>query len=112
MMRRFVALSILFLVCFSTACSQQASSSPTTKAEPAQAPAAPAEATPAPAPPPDPAADAAVKRVTEDPHVVQAFSILDRDHDKMVADIVSLTEIPSPPFKEDKRGAAYLAMFR
>ncbi len=30
----------------------------------------------------------------------------------MVADIVSLTEIASPPFKEERRGAAYLAMFR
>src|SRR5262245_16672005 len=95
-------LSSLFVVCLSAACSQQAPSSTTTKAAPAQA-AAPADAPPTPAPPPDPNADAAVKRVMDDPHVAQAFSILDRDHDKMVADIVSLTEIPSPPFKEDKR---------
>src|SRR4051812_48018478 len=61
---------------------------------------------------PDPAADARVKRVMDDPRVAQALSIVDRDHDRMIADIVTLTEIPSPPFKEDKRAAAYLAMLR
>src|SRR5262249_22048257 len=40
------------------------------------------------------------------------MAILDRDHDKMVSDIVTLTEIPSPPFKEEKRGDAVLAMFK
>ena len=38
--------------------------------------------------------------------------MLDREHDRIVADIVTLTEIPAPPFKEDKRGAAYLEMLR
>ena len=40
------------------------------------------------------------------------MAAIDRDHDRLVADIVTLTEIPAPPFKEDKRGAAYLAMLR
>lgn len=32
------------------------------------------------------------------------------DHDRTVADIVTITEIPAPPFEEAARGAAYLAM--
>jgi acetylornithine deacetylase/succinyl-diaminopimelate desuccinylase-like protein len=56
--------------------------------------------------------DAGVARVLASAPFKQAATILDRDHDKMVADIVTLTEIPSPPFKEDKRGEAVLAMFR
>jgi tripeptide aminopeptidase len=37
-----------------------------------------------------------------------AIAILERDHDTLVADIVALTEIPAPPFKEDARASAYL----
>ena len=33
-------------------------------------------------------------------------------HDRFVGEIITLTEIPSPPFKEEKRAAAYEAMFR
>lgn len=36
-----------------------------------------------------------------------AAKILDRDHDRMVDEIVKLTEIPAPPFKEAARAAAY-----
>ena len=36
-----------------------------------------------------------------------AAKILDRDHDRMVAEIITLTEIPAPPFKEAARAAAY-----
>ena len=41
-----------------------------------------------------------------------ATAVLDRDHDRIVEDIIRLTEIPSPPFGEDVRGDAYLAMLR
>jgi tripeptide aminopeptidase len=58
------------------------------------------------------AADRDVARVLASAPFTQAMAILDRDHDKMVSDIVTLTEIPSPPFKEDKRGAAVLALFK
>lgn len=34
------------------------------------------------------------------------------DHDRTVADVVTLTEIPSPPFGEEQRAAAYLEMLR
>ncbi len=33
-------------------------------------------------------------------------------HDTFVGEIITLTEIPSPPFKEEKRAAAYEEMFR
>ncbi|AQA00855.1 peptidase M20 [Sphingopyxis sp. QXT-31] len=39
-----------------------------------------------------------------------AVKILDRDHDRMVEEIVKLTEIPAPPFKEAARAAAYRDM--
>lgn len=41
-----------------------------------------------------------------------AEAALDRGHNRLVSDIIALTEIPAPPFKEDKRAAAYLAMLR
>lgn len=41
-----------------------------------------------------------------------AAKILDRDHDRMVAEIVKLTEIPAPPFKEAARAAAYRDMLQ
>ena len=56
--------------------------------------------------------DARVKRVLDDPKFKVAMAVLDREHDRIVTDIVTLTEIPAPPFKEDKRGTAYLEMLR
>lgn len=56
--------------------------------------------------------DAAAKRVLNDPRVVTAMASIDRDHDRLVAEIIQLTQIPAPPFMEDKRGAAYLEMLR
>jgi len=41
-----------------------------------------------------------------------AVDILDRDHDRMVEEIVKLTEIPAPPFKEAARAAAYRDMLK
>lgn len=41
-----------------------------------------------------------------------AIAVLDRDHDRIVEEIIRLTEIPSPPFGEDARGDAYLEMLR
>lgn len=34
------------------------------------------------------------------------------EHDRIVSDIITLTEIPSPPFGEEKRAAAYLEMLK
>ena len=41
-----------------------------------------------------------------------AVDTLDREHDRTVDDIVTLTEIPSPPFGEDAARRAYLEMLR
>lgn len=41
-----------------------------------------------------------------------AVAKLDADHDRTVADIITLTEIPAPPFKETARAQAYLAMLK
>jgi tripeptide aminopeptidase len=59
-----------------------------------------------------PAPDAAVTRVMDDPKFKAAMAAIDKDHDRLVAEIIQLTEIPAPPFKEDARGAAYLEMLR
>src|SRR4026208_2028360 len=41
-----------------------------------------------------------------------AKAFLDGDHERFVKELITLTEIPAPPFKEQKRGAAYLEMLR
>src|SRR4029453_14309548 len=56
--------------------------------------------------------DDAVKRVADDPKFKAAMAALDKDHDRLVAEIIELTEIAAPPFKEDQRGATYLEMLR
>jgi len=56
--------------------------------------------------------DARAKRVLNDPRVATAMAAIERDHDRLVAEIIQLTQIPAPPFKEEKRGAAYLEMLR
>jgi hypothetical protein len=38
--------------------------------------------------------DAKAKRVLNDPRVTTAMAAIDRDHDRLVADIVQLTQIP------------------
>ena len=54
----------------------------------------------------------AVNRVASDPKFKAAMAALDKDHDRLVAEIIQLTEIPAPPFKEEQRGAKYLEMLR
>src|SRR5262245_47685002 len=41
-----------------------------------------------------------------------ASAFRDGDYDRFVKELISLTEIPAPPFKEQKRAAAYLEMLR
>ncbi len=38
----------------------------------------------------------------------RAVEQLDADHDRTVADIITLTEIPAPPFAEEVKAAPYL----
>jgi acetylornithine deacetylase/succinyl-diaminopimelate desuccinylase-like protein len=53
-----------------------------------------------------------VRRILNDAKFKAAMAAIDKDHDRLVDEIVKLTEIPAPPFKEDARGAAYLEMLR
>lgn len=53
-----------------------------------------------------------VARIVASPAFKTAVATLDAEHDRTVADIIALTEIPAPPFKEEARGKAYLAMLR
>lgn len=56
--------------------------------------------------------DATIGTVRASEGFQKALAILDRDHDRMVDEIIRLTEIPAPPFKEAARAAAYLEMLR
>ncbi len=57
-------------------------------------------------------AAATVERLTTSPAFATAATFLDRDHDRFVRDLITLTEIPAPPFKERARADAFLRMLR
>jgi len=65
----------------------------------------------APAAKPSPEAVAVQKIVASRSFKAAAQKLAD-DHERTVADIVKLTEIPAPPFKEHTRGLAYLEMLK
>ncbi|PND66180.1 hypothetical protein, partial [Escherichia coli] len=52
--------------------------------------------------------DAAAKQFLSSPKFAAAKAKLAADHDRVVADVITLTEIEAPPFKEAKRAAAFL----
>jgi len=54
----------------------------------------------------------AVAKMVASPAFKAAAAKLDADFDRTVADIVTLTEIPAPPFKEEARAKAYLEMLK
>lgn len=56
--------------------------------------------------------DATVARVRASEGFTKALTVLDRDHDRLIQEIITLTEIPAPPFKEERRAKAYLEMLR
>src|SRR3990167_6234175 len=53
-----------------------------------------------------------VGKLVASPAFKTAVAKLDADFDRTVADIITLTEIPAPPFKEEKRAKAYLEMLK
>jgi tripeptide aminopeptidase len=65
----------------------------------------------APAPKAD-AVDRSVQAIVQSAAFKTAVATLDREHDRTVADIVTLTEIPAPPFKEAAKGKAFMAMLK
>ncbi len=56
--------------------------------------------------------DAAAKALLASPKFAAAKAKLAADHERIVQDVITLTEIEAPPFKEAKRGAAFLEMLR
>jgi di/tripeptidase len=57
-------------------------------------------------------ADKAVAKIRGGAGFKAAMATLDQDHDRIVADTITLTEIPAPPFKEEKRARAYMEMLK
>lgn len=58
------------------------------------------------------AQDTPVADIAASPAFTAAKARMAADFDRTVADIITLTEIPAPPFQEAERGKAYLAMLQ
>lgn len=56
------------------------------------------------------AEDKATARILAGAKFAKAKASLAGDYDRIIEDIVTLTEIPAPPFKETARGKAYMKM--
>jgi acetylornithine deacetylase/succinyl-diaminopimelate desuccinylase-like protein len=57
-------------------------------------------------------ASASVQRLIGGAQFTQAAASIDGDYDRFVQELVTLAEIPAPPFKEQARGKAFLDMLR
>ncbi|MBS0454254.1 MAG: M20/M25/M40 family metallo-hydrolase [Proteobacteria bacterium] len=68
-----------------------------------------AEPPSSPAPPIDPAVDQTVSRLLDAPTMQRLMQAVKADHERTLADLRLLTEIPAPPFKEKARAEAFLA---
>jgi acetylornithine deacetylase/succinyl-diaminopimelate desuccinylase-like protein len=55
---------------------------------------------------------AAVRRIIDSAPFKSATAFLEQDHERFVRELITLTEIPAPPFKEKQRADAVLAMFK
>ena len=53
-----------------------------------------------------------VQRIRGSAQFAEASAFIDGDYDRFVTELVALTEIPAPPFKEQARAKAYLEMLR
>ncbi|SKA39381.1 Di-or tripeptidase [Consotaella salsifontis] len=54
----------------------------------------------------------AVPALLAHPKFAAAAAYLEGAHDRLIEEIIQLTEIPAPPFKEERRAAAFLEMMR
>ena len=52
------------------------------------------------------------KRLIESQPFKEAQRFIQSDHDRFVRELITLTEIPAPPFKEERRARAYLELLR
>jgi len=57
-------------------------------------------------------ADKAIAQIRKSAGFKAAVATLDREHDRIVADTITLTEIPAPPFQEAERAKAYMEMLK
>ena len=55
---------------------------------------------------------AAVSGLLADPRFERARAFIKTDHERFVRELITLTEIPAPPFKEERRAKAYLEMLK
>jgi acetylornithine deacetylase/succinyl-diaminopimelate desuccinylase-like protein len=53
-----------------------------------------------------------IAAIRADARFARASETLAAEHGRTVQDLITLTEIPAPPFNEEKRAAAYLEMLR
>ena len=53
-----------------------------------------------------------IAAIRADTRFAKAAAQLAADHDRIVQDVITLTEIPAPPFGEEQRAAAYLDMLK
>ena len=58
------------------------------------------------------AQDAGVRQILDSPQFQTAAGFIEKDHARFVKELIELTEIPAPPFKEAVRAKAYLEMLR
>jgi acetylornithine deacetylase/succinyl-diaminopimelate desuccinylase-like protein len=56
--------------------------------------------------------DLAIQQILNSPRFKAAQEFVDKDHDRIVREIIQINEIEAPPFKEEKRARAFLAMLR
>lgn len=59
-----------------------------------------------------PAHTETVKRIMDSASFKTAVDALQKDHDRWVSEVIKLTEIPAPPFKEEARAKAYAEMLK
>lgn len=57
-------------------------------------------------------ADRAIQQIRSSAGFKTAMATLDAQHERIVADTITLTEIEAPPFKEEKRARAYMEMLK
>jgi tripeptide aminopeptidase len=56
--------------------------------------------------------DALVRGIVDSPKFKQAVAFIQADQDRFVRELIALTEIPAPPFKEQARAKAFMDMLR
>ncbi len=57
-------------------------------------------------------ADKSIAKIRASAGFKAAMASLEQDHERIVAETITLTEIPAPPFKEEKRARAYMALLK